>query len=76
MTSKIRLPVQALAVLLCATTASAQENRGTPEQGRRALLTPSVSVLATFPIPRELNPVCGRTCPISAMHADRYLNKA
>ena len=32
MTSKIRLPIQALAVLLCATTASAQENRGTPEQ--------------------------------------------
>jgi hypothetical protein len=26
--SKIRLPIQALAVLLCATTASAQENRG------------------------------------------------
>ena len=32
MSSKIRLPIQALAVLLCATTASAQENRGTPEQ--------------------------------------------
>jgi len=31
--SKIRLPIHALAVLLCATTASAQENRGTPEQG-------------------------------------------
>ena len=29
---KIRLPIRALAVLLCATTASAQENRGTPEQ--------------------------------------------
>ena len=29
---KVRLPIQALAVLLCATTASAQENRGTPEQ--------------------------------------------
>lgn len=29
---RIRRPVQALAVLLCATTASAQENRGTPEQ--------------------------------------------
>jgi hypothetical protein len=29
--SKIRLPIQALAVLLCATTASAQD-RGTPEQ--------------------------------------------
>ena len=32
MTSKTRLPIQALAVLLCATTASAQENRGTSEQ--------------------------------------------
>src|ERR1700752_65777 len=32
MISKIRLPIQALAVLLCATTASAQEDRGTPEQ--------------------------------------------
>lgn len=32
MISKTRLPIQALAVLLCATTASAQENRGTPEQ--------------------------------------------
>jgi hypothetical protein len=30
--SKFRLPIQTLAVLLCATTASAQENRGTPEQ--------------------------------------------
>jgi hypothetical protein len=29
---KIRLPIQALVVLLCATTTSAQENRGTPEQ--------------------------------------------
>ena len=29
---KIRLPIRALAVSLCATTASAQENRGTPEQ--------------------------------------------
>ena len=32
MISKTRRPIQALAVLLCATTASAQENRGTPEQ--------------------------------------------
>jgi hypothetical protein len=32
MISKFRLPAQALAVLLCATTASAEENRGTPEQ--------------------------------------------
>jgi hypothetical protein len=29
---KITLPIQALAVLLCATTASAQENRGIPKQ--------------------------------------------
>ena len=32
MISKIRLPTRALAMVLCATTASAQENRGTPEQ--------------------------------------------
>jgi hypothetical protein len=32
MISKIRLPIQALGVLLCATPALAQENRGTPEQ--------------------------------------------
>ena len=32
MYSKIRLPIKALAVLLCATAASAQENRGTVEQ--------------------------------------------
>ena len=32
MISKTRRPIQVLAVLLCATTASAQENRGTPEQ--------------------------------------------
>ena len=32
MNSKIRLAVQAMAVSLCVTTASAQENRGTPEQ--------------------------------------------
>ena len=32
MISKIRFPIQALAVLLCATTAYAQENRGTYEQ--------------------------------------------
>jgi hypothetical protein len=29
---RIRLPTQALAILLCATAASAQENRGTAEQ--------------------------------------------
>jgi hypothetical protein len=32
MITKSRCPVEVLAVLLCATTASAQENRGTPEQ--------------------------------------------
>lgn len=32
MISKLRLSIQVLAVLLCATTAAAQENRGTPEQ--------------------------------------------
>ena len=32
MISKIRLPIHALAVLRCSTTASARENRGSPEQ--------------------------------------------
>jgi hypothetical protein len=32
MISKTRRPIEVLAVLLCATTASAQENRGPPEQ--------------------------------------------
>jgi hypothetical protein len=32
MISKTRHPIEVLAVLLCATTASAQDNRGTPEQ--------------------------------------------
>lgn len=38
MNSKSRLPVQLLAVVLCATPVAAQENRGTPEQ--RAACTP------------------------------------
>jgi hypothetical protein len=42
-------PVQVLAVLLCATTASAQENRGTPEQ--RAACTPDAFRLCVGYIP-------------------------
>ena len=49
MISKIRLPIQALAVLLCATTASAQENRGTPEQ--RAACAPDAFRLCVGYIP-------------------------
>jgi hypothetical protein len=49
MISKIRLPAQALAVLLCATTASAQENRGTPEQ--RAACAPDAFRLCLGYIP-------------------------
>ena len=49
MISKIRLPVQALAVLLCATTASAQENRGTSEQ--RAACAPDAFRLCVGYIP-------------------------
>src|SRR3954452_23824687 len=49
MTSNIRLPLQALAVLLCATTASAQENRGTPEQ--RAACAPDAFRLCIGYIP-------------------------
>jgi hypothetical protein len=48
MISKIRHRCIALvAALLCATTASAQDNRGS--RGPRARPTPSDSALATFP---------------------------
>jgi len=47
--SKTRRPIQALAVLLCATTASAQENRGTPE--RRAACAPDAFRLCVSYIP-------------------------
>ena len=49
MISKTRRPIQALAVLLCATTASAQENRGTPEQ--RAACAPDAFRLCVGYIP-------------------------
>lgn len=49
MISKIRLPIHALAVLLCATSASAQENRGTPEQ--RAACAPDAFRLCVGSIP-------------------------
>jgi hypothetical protein len=47
--SKIRLPIQALAVLLCATPAFAQENRGTSEQ--RAACAPDAFRLCVGYIP-------------------------
>jgi hypothetical protein len=47
--SRIRLPMQALAAVLCATTASAQENRGTPEQ--RAACAPDALRLCIGYIP-------------------------
>jgi len=46
---KIRLPIQALAILLCATTASAQESPGTPEQ--RAACAPDAFRLCIRYIP-------------------------
>ena len=49
MISKTRRLIQALAVLLCATTASAQENRGTPEQ--RAACAPDAFRLCVGYIP-------------------------
>ena len=49
MISRIKLPVQALAMLLCAATASAQENRGTPEQ--RAACAPDAFRLCVSYIP-------------------------
>ena len=54
MTSKIRLPIRLLALLLSATTASAQENRGSPEQ--RAACTPDAFRLCVgyFPDPTSV----------------------
>jgi hypothetical protein len=49
MISKIGRPVQLLAVLLCATAASAQENRGTAEQ--RAACAPDAFRLCVAYIP-------------------------
>ena len=49
MISKIRLPIQALVVLLCATPAFAQENRGTPAQ--RAACAPDAFRLCVGYIP-------------------------
>jgi hypothetical protein len=52
MISKIRLPIHALAMMLCATTASAQENRGTPEQ--RAACAPDAFRFCVSYIPAPL----------------------
>jgi hypothetical protein len=49
MISKTRRPIEVLALLLCATTVSAQENRGTPEQ--RAACAPDAFRLCTGQIP-------------------------
>ena len=49
MISKTTRPIEVLALLLCATTASAQENRGTPEQ--RAACTPDAFRLCSSCIP-------------------------
>jgi hypothetical protein len=49
MIKKSRCPVKVLAALLCATTASAQENRGTPEQ--RAACAPDAFRLCVSYIP-------------------------
>jgi hypothetical protein len=46
--------IAVVAALLCATTASAQEDRGTREQ-RAACATPSGSALATFRTPPGSN---------------------
>jgi hypothetical protein len=49
MISKTMRPIQALALLLCATTASAQESRGNPEQ--RAACAPDAFRLCVGYIP-------------------------
>jgi hypothetical protein len=52
MISRTKLPIQALAVLLCATPAFAQENRGTPEQ--RAACAPDAFRFCVGYIPDPL----------------------
>ncbi len=49
MISKTTRPIEVLALLLCATTASAQDNRGTPEQ--RATCAPDAFRLCSSYIP-------------------------
>jgi hypothetical protein len=49
MSSKTMRPIEVLALLLCATTASAQDNRGTPEQ--RATCAPDAFRLCSSDIP-------------------------
>ena len=49
MISKTTLAIEVLALLLCATTASAQENRGTP--GQRAACAPDAFRLCSSYIP-------------------------
>ena len=49
MISKTVRPVEVLALLLCATTASAQDNRGTPEQ--RAACAPDAFRLCSSYVP-------------------------
>lgn len=49
MIAKIRRPVQLLALVICATTASAQQNRGTAEQ--RAACAPDAFRLCVAYIP-------------------------
>ena len=50
MISKTRRPIEVLALLLCATTASAQENRGTPPE-QRAACAPDAFRLCSSYIP-------------------------
>lgn len=49
MVSKTTRPIEVLALLLCATTASAQDNRGTPEQ--RVACAPDAFRLCSSYIP-------------------------
>jgi hypothetical protein len=49
MSSKTTRPIEVLALLFCATTASAQDNRGTPEQ--RAACAPDAFRLCSSYIP-------------------------
>jgi hypothetical protein len=73
---KIRLTIQALAVLLCATTASTQENRGTPEQ--RAACAPDTIrfCVGYIPDPTRVEYCLRQNMPISATRAAPCSSKA
>jgi hypothetical protein len=77
MISKTTRPcIEVLAALLCATTASAQDNRGTPDKGPPARPAPFACGSYTLRTRPGSSNACRRTYPVSAEPADRCSNQA